>query len=93
MRCAHRVLLAGTLLIVGFLTWADRGPADRPAGTLPGLEGTARAVPSELHGRDSVTIRHDTRDALRRAGGPVDDPVPLPREKEFAPPPPGDLRR
>ena len=43
----------------------------------------------------TVSILYDTRDALRRAGVPVDDPVPIPipREKEFAPPPPGDPRR
>jgi len=38
----------------------------------------------------TVTLYYDTVSALRNAGVPVDDtsPVPFPRDKEFAPPPP-----
>lgn len=38
-----------------------------------------------------ITIYYDTVAALRKAGVPVDPPmpVPFPRDSEFAPPPPG----
>lgn len=43
----------------------------------------------------TITIYYDTVAALRKAGVPVDPPlpVPFPRDTEFAPPPPGDTRK
>jgi len=45
--------------------------------------------------RRTITIYYDTVEALRAAGVPVDRPMPnpFPADHEFAPPPPGDVRR
>jgi hypothetical protein len=45
--------------------------------------------------RRALTLYYDTIEALRRAGIPVSDPapVPFPRNHDYVPPPPGDMRR
>jgi hypothetical protein len=53
------------------------------------LDSPAVRVPFVRSGnKRTVTIYYDTAQALRRAGVPVDGPVPFPGDGEFAPPPP-----